>query len=404
MRGWRAFVVFVPIYAFCSAASAQVGKTTTGAVAGRNKVVKEAGVRLLAKVAPEAGFVDDAFAFDGAGGRLAIVVTDAAQQAEVRVLDLAQGAKVLSARPLPAEILPTKLAFVGDKDEILVVGEDQRVDARPTIAVLLDATGKATRRWGPATDIATTKVNGVDVVTAWTRKSGVAYDVAATTLAGKSYAKRTLKLGKGGLDVELLGWRDAYLSAVVLQKGAFIKKLDQRGPSHEARWDAKTGKIGGAKELADPLEHKRVSEIRASWPNRDTFVRVTEDLRGIELVDADDKRTPIELPVELTMYDPKSFTARPQPGGGWVISLTVDPVNPAALAKKIADPEAIDLFRLDAGATKLQKVARLAKGERGFVWQATAGRWAVLRKHKGFSRGGPTLEIYDLILLEKSGG
>ena len=82
----------------------------------------------------------------------------------------------------------------------------------------------------------------------------------------------------------------------------------------------------------------------------------------------------------------------------------MDPVNPDALAKKVADPEAIDLYRVESTGGKAVKLARIPKGDRGFVWQAATNRWAVLRKHKGFDRGGAILEIYDLILAPKTGG
>lgn len=399
-----AFGGFVLIPVLATSAHAQVGKTTTGAVAGRNKVVKQTGVAPFVRVEPASGFVDDAFAFDGAGGRIAVVITDAAKSSEVRVLDLAQDGKVLSTRALPSELLPQALAFLGDKDAILVVGEDARAPAedRPRLGVLLDASGKTVRRFGPATDIAWTRVGADDVIVSWTRKNLNHYEIVAVTAAGKPVAKKTFRLGKGGLDVDLLGWRDAYLTAVVRQRGEYIKKLDQRGPAREARWDARTGKLAGARDIADPLEHKRVAEIRLPRPNLDAFLRVTEDLKGIELVGADDKRVPVTLPVAFPTYDPKSFTARQQPGGQWLFTLTVDPVNPDALAKKVADPEAIDLYRVEATGGRAIKLARVPKADRGFLWQSSAGRWAVLRKHKGFDRGGPVLEVFDLILAPKT--
>ena len=46
---------------------------------------------------------------------------------------------------------------------------------------------------------------------------------------------------------------------------------------------------------------------------------------------------------------------------------------------------------------KTERLARLPQNDREFTWAVAGGRWAVLRKHKGYGRGGPELELYDLV-------
>ena len=78
-----------------------------------------------------------------------------------------------------------------------------------------------------------------------------------------------------------------------------------------------------------------------------------------------------------------------------------------AVAARRTDPDTLDLCSVEltaAGAGPVQRLLMLPGNQRPSSWTVTSGgRLALLRKHKGFSRGGTEVEIYDLDLPPASG-
>jgi hypothetical protein len=75
----------------------------------------------------------------------------------------------------------------------------------------------------------------------------------------------------------------------------------------------------------------------------------------------------------------------------------VDPVNAEAVRNKKADADELDVYALDlesGRATRL--VSGVLAAKRALTWTVGGGRLALLRKHRGFDRGGMELEVYDL--------
>jgi hypothetical protein len=114
------------------------------------------------------------------------------------------------------------------------------------------------------------------------------------------------------------------------------------------------------------------------------------------VVTKDDKITRLTTTLGFDHYDPKSLQQQVGRDGKLYFSLTIDPVNPAAVAAKKADPVHIDLYVFDPASGQTERLARLPQNDREYTWSVAGGRWAVLRKHKGYGRGGPELELYDL--------
>lgn len=82
-----------------------------------------------------------------------------------------------------------------------------------------------------------------------------------------------------------------------------------------------------------------------------------------------------------------------------VFSLNLDPVNEEAVAAKRTDPDTLELLTLDPQAANptVSKLISLPGHKRPSVWFVTeTGRFAVLRKHKNFPRGGTQIEVYDV--------
>ena len=71
-----------------------------------------------------------------------------------------------------------------------------------------------------------------------------------------------------------------------------------------------------------------------------------------------------------------------------------------AVARKKADVERMDLYRIDesssAATPRVIPLGRVVTGKRGFKWVVGKQHFAYLRKLKGFGRGGNALEIYPI--------
>jgi hypothetical protein len=376
------------------------------------KIAKPEGVKALTTIhaAADKGFVEDAYAFDGSGGRLAIVRADASSFAEVEVVDLSQNGASLAKFDISAfTTWVVKVEFVLDGSKLLVFGKTAG-EERVAVA-LYDLTGKKLRELGPATDVALADVNGTPAIAVWddiTRADGHTYEIAVFKLAdGKPLGKkRTLKADVDGfvkeLDMRVLYWRGGYTQVVGLKKGAYDKTKDQRLNDSEAIYDVVEGKIIRNTAIKDLVDYTKLVKLRAEHPNQAQFLMLAADAKSLELVTKDDKRVLVatkELP--FNHYDPGSLRWQQGRDGKIYFSLTIDPVNADAVAAKKADPEHIDLFMLDPATGKAARLARIPLSARPFSWSMVGGRWAVLRKHKGQGRGGPDLEIFELITSAK---
>jgi hypothetical protein len=157
------------------------------------------------------------------------------------------------------------------------------------------------------------------------------------------------------------------------------------------------GKVLTTTPIGDLVAYSKLLKLRQASPNRATYAMVGEDGRGVDVLLPDNRIVRAETTLGFDHYDPKSLQQQLGRDGKLYFSLTIDPVNPAAVAAKKADPVHIDLYAFDPATAKTQRLARLPQNEREFTWSIASGRWAVLRKHKGYGRGGPDLELYDLV-------
>jgi hypothetical protein len=372
------------------------------------------GATLLKEIAPERGFVDDPVRFDGAGGRLLYVHSDAGELCEANLVDLGQGAADLATIDLAKlTIAPVDVDFALGGDVLFVtylvgVGDDAR-KAAALVERKADGSAKVVRTFGPATDVALTYHDGAPVVAAYaqTRKRSkkgewqVKHEVELRALdTGKRVGKKAvLDADETGyvkkLDFRILYWRDGYLRAVGIKGGTWDRKEDQRSPDHEAWFDLAQGIFSKRLAIADLVEHTQLAQLLAEHANESRFLTVKRDLSGVVRF-ADDARADVALAEPMHHYDPASLRYQRTPDGGFYFSLTIDPVNPDAVARQKAEPKWLDLYRLGAGATQAERVARLLVGDRPVAWVASAGHVAVLYKHKGFSRGGKRLLLYRL--------
>jgi hypothetical protein len=376
-----------------------------GSAAAQKKPAKAEGLKLLTKVTAERGFLDDVFAFDGAGGRLALLRSDAASYAEVEVLDLDQGGRSLAKFDLsPITLAPLRMAFVLDGYKLLVVARDP--SGEKVTAHLVGFDGKVLRKWGPVLDVALRTIDGADAIVLFDKKPGKkgdsTYEIGAQTLdRGKAVKKKQkLVVDVNGfvkkLDLQVLYWMDGYTTLVGRKRGQYDKLKDQRMNDSEAVYSILEGTFVKNQPMQDLIAWTKVVKLRSERPNERAILHVTEDLKGVEVVTADDRRVPVELAEKFYRYDSRSLLTERGRDEKVYFTLTIDPVNPEALDRKVAEPEIIDLYVVGTAGGVARRLARLPKNDRRFAWRAAGDRWAVLRKHKGIDRGGTELEIYTL--------
>ncbi|MFO0573773.1 MAG: hypothetical protein U1A78_07245 [Polyangia bacterium] len=203
---------------------------------------------------------------------------------------------------------------------------------------------------------------------------------------------------------------DDYLTWAVKHGGAYDKKKDIRQPDFLAFVDTLTGKVRASRPITDPqplLDLAKLRKDRAS----SLVVVADEATQKVELVRAEDRgqpegptesRGPLPLVRDAVLYDEATLRYQLAAPGVLVASMNIDPVNEKAVAQKRSDPDDLDVFAVDlSGPTPgpAQKLLTLPGQKRPSSWAVTAGgRLVLLRKHKGFSRGGTEVEVFDVKL------
>ncbi len=362
-------------------------------------------------VAPAKGFVDNPFAFNGAGGRLAYVNADAAELCDVVVLDLALGTEVMRVPINAFTTAPLSVADVIDGEHFLVTARPSPDSAAITAAVL-DRTGKVGKTYGPATDIAQITYDGDDALVVYNRaentpkkgKPQATHTVEVFSLAtGKRIGKRgTLVTDLAGfnekLDFRVNHWAEGYTRAVGIKGGQYDKKEDQRSPDVEGWYDIPRSTFAKKIPIADVTEHTIRFQALAQHTNEPWFVEVKDELSGLVAYTGQAGPNTVELAEPWRHYLAKSFVVQP-PGvdGAIYFTLEIDPVHQEAVDRKRAAEKWIDLYKLPLGAPRATRVARLPIEDDfpGMTWRAREDVWAVLPRHIGFDRGGPKLIVYS---------
>ena len=385
--------------------------TTSLAHAGKQPALE--GVTEVAKLAPDDGLIESAIAADGAG-HLAYVVADAATKAEVRIVEVATGAEARRFDIAAFTTQPTRLWFVGTgaQASIFVVGKPldasgEVITDGGVVGALFDATGKrAKKTFGPAdalvpvTDRKGKPQVAVRKVLPGPKKLPGSEIVQVERLdlkSGKRIGKAkklTLVDGRDDkLGFTVNHWTRDGLVAVGIKDGTYDKKQDVRSPNREGRFDLLDGKRVEVTPIADPMAHARRFQLLAKEGGEPAFVRVADDLTGLELW-IDDLGQPITLGgSSFDLYDPKSLVWGVGDDGTVWVGLAVDPWNRPAVERKKQDPAYFDVFSVDRSG-QAKRVGRVLAPKKRFSIGATAGHVWLLEKNLGFSRGGKALRIY----------
>ena len=302
------------------------------------------GATEVSKLAPASSFVDDAVALDG--DRLAYVIADSATKAELHVVTLASKQEQI-VDLAQVTLQPTALRLVGTR--VFVVGKT--ADDRVT-GLLVDpaAKRKIVYRIAPASHITVITRDGkprIAVHRAAPAKVGTRHTVELLALeTGRRIgAARSLDLDGAGnnvkLELRVNHWSDGFTRAHGIMSGAWDRKENERAPDGEASLDVLTGKVFDRHPIKDLFEQRK--RFAALVDASGDFIRFTEKTDALELWRAGKKRV-LELDQPLATYDPPSLFATIAADGSAWLALKVDPVNPAAVARRRRTPNTSTSF------------------------------------------------------------
>jgi hypothetical protein len=358
------------------------------------------GATEVAKLVPPASFIDDAVAADG--DRIAYVIADSSTKAELHVVTLATKQEQI-AELAPLTLHPLSLRFVGKR--VFVVGKT--ADGRQ-VGALIDpaAKKKVLYRVPPASHITVITRDGkqrIAVHRAAPAPSRIqtrhTVELLALETGRRIGAARSLDLdGTGGnvkLELRVNHWSDGFTRAHGIMSGAWDKKENERAPDGEATLDVLTGKVIDRHPIKDLFEQRKRFAVLADASERGDFIRFTETKTALELWRGGKKRA-LELDQPLASYDPPSLFASVAADGSAWLALKVDPVNPAAVARKKTDPEYLDIFRAAPDGKAVRKARILASGVRHRFGSGSDDRFWVLERNQSIERGGKALTIYQL--------
>lgn len=342
-----------------------------------------------------AGFIDDPVALRDDGKAIAFIVTDGATSATLHLATIGGDEIKIANAPVDALgiewLSPTRVLVITGKDGV-------------STAQAYTAAGPEKLRLGPFGRFALATVDGKRAFVTYTRseKRGVDHTIVAYALDTLKPIKRRswhedaegqIKQGTGS--VKPLWWADGFTVLAALRAGEFDKARDMRRPDRYVRIDSFSGKLVGESEVQDVLAFTRISLLRRDAPNQPVLVHYSDDRRQLLLVDGIAEHE-LSLQRNLSMYDFASLAWQTLDASEAALSLTVDPVNPEAVARKKADADELELYVVDRSTHATRRVLMLPGEGRRSAWSIVGKRMALLRKSKGFDRGGVSLEIFDL--------
>ena len=368
---------------------------TSSAKAGALEVL---GGELVSTIQPDDGFVDDVFAFDAGGRRLAWLRSTATGTTEIHVRDLVQQAELQygTLKGIPQGL--SAMQFVLDGNHLVWFKRGDK-----TRGGLMDANGRTIRRFAAASELSVTTVGGEEFLSTYRSAQGKDGSERhslelASLLTGKRKGKATtLAVNSRGVN-PVLGFRlshfkDGHRVAVGVKSGSWDPTTKIRSLDSYAEYSLPERAFIKRLEIEDLKAHREFLSVRQNGPALDQFLFA----RGSELVLAGDKISPVALAEPFEHYNAKTLSMRELADGSIVFAVQIDPVHPAAAAAKRAAKKWTDFYFLPAGELVAKRLARVfAAGNERLVWQGTGEYLAILDGHVGFERGGPRLRVYQV--------
>jgi hypothetical protein len=350
------------------------------------------------------GFIDDPFALDGEGNRLAILRTDSASFAALEIIDLGTSKAVQAFRVGDPQALFDRVLFAGKG--VVVITRHPSTGRRT--AQRFNAQGKAAGAVGPTTDFATSSHGDVPTIVSWDRKTAASGDTTYVVSQHRldTFARlgnsRSWTIARDGTlknpPLTVITWQDGYTQLVGQRPTAYDAKKDVRQPGKAAVLDAFTGNFISETDIGDVMAWTVVSQLRRTRVNRTVIAVINDEQDAIAVVDATGRRLPLTLTVPMRNYQAKTLAEQEEPDGTLYFSLCLDPLNPEALGRQHADQPFFDLYRarVSSSGVDTTRLLHVPIDERPIGWTVSGQLAALLRKHKSFSRGGSEIEVWRL--------
>lgn len=330
------------------------------------------------KVTAKEGMLNEAFAFDESGGKLA--TTQFTAQGKVLLLVGPPGGTPRVSDISSFTATPEKI--LGLAGYWFVVSNEGR-----RRAAVVDPAGRIRRTTQPFDDCevslspkAFVAFSEKNEPSGDRRISIQAYKPDGATLMLKDVIVEGNGTVAGGGGVTFLGFTNSHFAAMVERPGAYNRKTDVRQPPQFALWDVKSGKTGPGKtppKLENFLEyvHKRGEK-----PDQPAVIVLAEGQKGYELVGPGEKVRPINLTLPVQDYDPASLQQH-QVGGKVVFSLLADWPGRTKGDMREETRFALDFFSLDPGSGKVTVLGEVALPDKqAYPWSAGGNKIAVERK------------------------
>jgi hypothetical protein len=368
---------------------------------------------LAQSIVPDEGFVDDAFAFDASGSRLAYVASDAGTSSHLVVVDTLQKTELYRVNIGKFTLKPTRIDFALDGEHFLIWSADDATGKQRV--VLVDSKGRLTRKYGPADDIVQTNYRGQEAIVVHTVSSlkqrnkkhteGAPlfrHNVAVSALrTGKALGKKSnLDLDEKdkstALDFTFRYWANDFTIAVGIKGGVWDRKENQRSPDFEGWYDMPSATFSKRLPIKHLVEHRERMARLVKYQKRSRDIVVRHDISGVDLIQNGDF-TDLPLAEPFHHYDHTSLVTQTSNSGSIFFTLTIDPVHPDAAARRRAVKPWMDIYEYVPTTKKVIRRARILppKGRR-HSWRATSTHWALVPRHIGFDRGGTQLLLYKL--------
>ncbi len=365
----------------------------------------------LQKLAPPEGrFFDDPMAVSTDGKSLATISTDAATAASLHVFPL--DPKVGKAlRVDGVSLTVTALAFLDATHVLVTFKQDGTERVLASVATIgKDAITLDKKRLGPANAIERVIHDGKPMISVYqhvVKKLGGDHVVTLyATDGGKQLAKRVLVETAEGLlriksgELRPLWWARAHTQLAAQKIGEYDKAKDIRRPDRFIRVDVTQDKVLVEEEIGDLMKFTKAVLDHKAQPDTEAFVRSSDDRKELVVTDGLVQHAlPLQRPIST--YSLESLTGFALDDKRLMLALQVEPNNPAALARKSPDVDDLDVYAIDRasiGKTDIlvPRLLSVAGQGRSARFAAGGNTLAVLRKAKGFDRGGVGIDVFVL--------
>jgi hypothetical protein len=341
------------------------------------------------------GFIDDTIAASEDGKHLAFIITDGATSAALHIVTVGGSDTRVEGAPIDA----VALRWLGNDRVLVIHGSDTGLRA-----AVFTPRGADKNELGPFSRFAMARLDGRPVIVTYTRsdKKGVRHDLVAYDVEHLKPIKRKtltedaegkIRLPRG--IIAPLWWSEGFTVLDARKPGEYDKAHDMRQPDRFVRMDVFGGKLLSDEEVKDVVAFTRVALLRRDHPNESVIVHFSDDRKQLLVLDGL-KEAEAQLARPIWKYDPQTLESQILDDKRVALSLTVDPVNPDALNRQKAEPDEIDFYTVDRQSHAATKMLSLPGEGRRSSWRLGGDRLFLLRKGKGYDRGGVALEVYDL--------